>query len=70
VISLKALAIGAQTVMLGTFSPAWRKATGDVIYYQGRQYKEYRGNGSVEAMKEGGRDRYFQDAGQPTKLVL
>jgi IMP dehydrogenase len=67
---VKALAMGAQTVMLGNLLAGLEESPGDVIYYQGRQYKEYRGMGSVEAMKEGGRDRYFQDAdATPTKLV-
>lgn len=67
---VKALAMGAQTVMLGNLFAGLEESPGDVIYYQGRQYKEYRGMGSVEAMKEGGRDRYFQDAdATPTKLV-
>lgn len=67
---VKALAMGAQTVMLGNLLAGLEESPGDVIYYQGRQYKEYRGMGSVEAMKEGGRDRYFQAAdATPTKLV-
>ncbi|HEY3413801.1 MAG TPA: IMP dehydrogenase [Armatimonadota bacterium] len=67
---VKALAKGAQTVMLGNLLAGLEESPGDVIYYQGRQYKEYRGMGSVEAMKEGGRDRYFQAAdATPTKLV-
>lgn len=67
---VKALAVGAQTVMLGNLLAGLEESPGEVIYYQGRQFKEYRGMGSLEAMREGGRDRYFQDSDdEPTKLV-
>jgi len=67
---VKALAMGAQTVMLGNLLAGLEESPGEVIYYQGRQYKEYRGMGSLEAMREGGRDRYFQDAdAEAVKLV-
>lgn len=67
---VKALAMGADTVMLGNLLAGLEESPGEVIYYQGRQFKEYRGMGSMEAMREGGRDRYFQEAdATPTKLV-
>jgi IMP dehydrogenase len=67
---VKALAAGADTVMLGNLLAGLEESPGDVIYYQGRQFKEYRGMGSMEAMREGGRDRYFQEGDkEPAKLV-
>ncbi|HEY3267088.1 MAG TPA: IMP dehydrogenase [Armatimonadota bacterium] len=67
---VKALAAGAHTVMLGNLLAGLEESPGEVIYYQGRQFKEYRGMGSLEAMREGGRDRYFQEAdATPAKLV-
>lgn len=67
---VKALAVGAQTVMLGNLLAGLEESPGEVIYYQGRQFKEYRGMGSLEAMREGGRDRYFQEGDtEPAKLV-
>jgi IMP dehydrogenase len=58
----KAIAAGADSVMLGNLLAGTDEAPGEVVMYQGRAYKTYRGMGSLEAMKEGrGRDRYFQD---------
>lgn len=57
---VKALAVGASTVMLGNVLAGTDTTPGEIVYYQGRSYKIYRGMGSVEAMKEGGRERYFQ----------
>jgi len=57
----KALAAGADTVMMGSMFAGTEEAPGDVFLYQGRQYKSYRGMGSVGAMKDGAADRYFQD---------
>lgn len=66
----KALAAGASSVMLGNILAGTDEAPGEVVIYQGRSYKIYRGMGSLEAMKEGSRDRYFQDApGVQSKLV-
>ena len=57
----KALAAGASAVMMGSMFAGTEEAPGDVFLYQGRQYKSYRGMGSVGAMKDGAADRYFQD---------
>jgi len=66
----KALAAGASSVMLGNLLAGTDEAPGEVVIYQGRSYKIYRGMGSLEAMKEGSRDRYFQDTpGVQSKLV-
>jgi IMP dehydrogenase len=58
----KAIAAGASTVMLGNLLAATDESPGETVIYQGRSYKTYRGMGSIEAMKEGSRDRYFQDS--------
>ena len=57
----KALAAGAHSVMIGSLLAGTEESPGESILYQGRQYKAYRGMGSVSAMKEGSADRYFQD---------
>ncbi|SAK63988.1 inosine 5'-monophosphate dehydrogenase [Caballeronia fortuita] len=57
----KALAAGANVVMMGSMLAGTEESPGDVFLYQGRQYKSYRGMGSVGAMKDGAADRYFQD---------
>ena len=56
----KALAGGANTVMIGSLFGGTEESPGETILFQGRTYKVYRGMGSIEAMKEGSRDRYFQ----------
>jgi IMP dehydrogenase len=58
----KAIAAGASSVMLGNLLAGADESPGEVVIYQGRSYKTYRGMGSIEAMKEGSRDRYFQDS--------
>ena len=57
----KALAAGAHTVMIGGLFAGTEESPGETILYQGRSYKVYRGMGSLEAMKMGSRDRYYQD---------
>jgi IMP dehydrogenase len=67
---VKAIAAGAWSVMVGSLLAGTEEAPGDVILYQGRSYKSYRGMGSLGAMKEGSKDRYFQaDVQDPEKLV-
>ncbi|HJV87135.1 MAG TPA: IMP dehydrogenase [Noviherbaspirillum sp.] len=66
----KALAAGASSVMMGSMFAGTEEAPGEVILYQGRSYKSYRGMGSLGAMSEGSADRYFQDvASNADKLV-
>ena len=61
----KAVAAGADTVMAGSLFAGTREAPGDVVLLGGRRYKSYRGMGSIDAMKAGSSDRYFQDEGDP-----
>jgi IMP dehydrogenase len=66
----KAIAAGADGVMIGSLFAGTDEAPGEAILYQGRSYKTYRGMGSLGAMKKGGRDRYFQeDVQEASKLV-
>jgi IMP dehydrogenase len=65
----KAIAAGAHTVMIGSLFAGTDEAPGEIILYQGRSYKVYRGMGSVGAMRAGSRDRYFQAETSDTKLV-
>lgn len=58
---VKAIAAGASCVMMGSMFAGTKEAPGDIELFQGRSYKVYRGMGSVGAMKEGSKDRYFQD---------
>jgi IMP dehydrogenase len=57
----KAIAVGASSVMMGSLFAGTDESPGEVILYQGRSFKEYRGMGSIGAMRRGSRDRYFQD---------
>jgi IMP dehydrogenase len=67
---VKALAAGASTVMSGGIFAGTEESPGETIIYEGRKFKSYRGMGSIEAMKEGSKDRYFQDAEEEiAKLV-
>jgi IMP dehydrogenase len=66
----KALAAGAHSVMIGSLFAGVDESPGEKILYEGRSFKSYRGMGSIAAMKEGSKDRYFQDAEDDlTKLV-
>jgi IMP dehydrogenase len=66
----KAVAAGADIVMIGSLFAGTEESPGDTILYQGRAYKSYRGMGSIGAMKEGSKDRYFQgDVESEVKLV-
>lgn len=66
---VKALAAGAHAVMLGSMFAGVTESPGETEIYQGRQYKVYRGMGSVGAMKAGSKDRYFQEESETKKLV-
>jgi len=65
----KAIAAGADTVMLGSLLAGAEESPGEVVLYQGRSYKTYRGMGSLSAMAQGSADRYFQSNNTPQKLV-
>ncbi len=66
----KAVTAGADVVMIGSLFAGTEESPGDTVLYQGRTYKSYRGMGSIGAMKEGSKDRYFQsDVGDDVKLV-
>jgi IMP dehydrogenase len=65
----KALAAGADSVMIGSLFAGVEESPGETVLYQGRTFKEYRGMGSIGAMKRGSRDRYFQDEFDEEKLV-
>ncbi|MBC6426485.1 MAG: IMP dehydrogenase [Ekhidna sp.] len=67
---VKAIAVGANTVMIGSLLAGTDEAPGEVILYEGRKFKSYRGMGSVEAMEEGSKDRYFQDAEDNIKKLV
>ncbi len=67
---VKALVAGADIIMAGGLFAGTEESPGDTIFYEGRKVKSYRGMGSIEAMKEGSKDRYFQDAEEEVaKLV-
>jgi IMP dehydrogenase len=66
---VKALASGADSVMMGSLFAGTDESPGEAILYQGRRYKIYRGMGSIDAMREGSSDRYFQDKKDSHKLV-
>jgi IMP dehydrogenase len=67
---VKAIAAGADSVMIGSLLAGTEEAPGEMIIYEGRKFKSYRGMGSIEAMEDGSKDRYFQDVEDDiTKLV-
>ncbi len=66
----KAIAAGADSVMLGSLLAGTRESPGETVIYEGRKYKTYRGMGSVEAMKMGSKDRYFQDVEDDFKKLV
>jgi len=66
----KAIAAGADTVMLGSLFAGTKESPGETIIYDGRKFKAYRGMGSVEAMKQGSKDRYFQDVEADIKKLV
>ena len=65
----KAIAAGAEVVMMGSVLAGMDESPGEFILYEGRQYKSYRGMGSLGAMQHGSGDRYFQEGAEATKLV-
>jgi IMP dehydrogenase len=67
---VKAVAAGADSIMAGSLFAGVDESPGETIIYEGRKYKTYRGMGSVEAMKEGSKDRYFQDAEDDIKKLV
>jgi IMP dehydrogenase len=67
---VKAIAAGANTVMIGSLLAGTDEAPGEEILYEGRRFKSYRGMGSVEAMEGGSKDRYFQDAEDDIKKLV
>ena len=67
---VKAIAAGASTIMVGSLLAGTDEAPGEEILYEGRRFKNYRGMGSVEAMEEGSKDRYFQDAEDDVKKLV
>ena len=65
----KALALGASSIMIGSLFAGTEESPGEIFYHNGRPYKNYRGMGSIAAMKKGAKDRYFQDDKEESKLV-
>lgn len=66
----KALGAGADSVMLGSMLAGTKESPGETIIFEGRKFKAYRGMGSVEAMKQGSKDRYFQDVEDDVKKLV
>lgn len=66
----KAIAAGADSVMLGSLLAGTKESPGETIIFEGRKFKSYRGMGSVEAMQEGSKDRYFQDVEDDVKKLV
>ena len=66
----KAIAAGADSVMLGSLLAGTKESPGETIIFEGRKFKSYRGMGSVEAMRQGSKDRYFQDVEDDIKKLV
>jgi IMP dehydrogenase len=66
----KALAAGASSVMLGSLLAGTKESPGETIIFEGRKFKSYRGMGSIEAMEDGSKDRYFQDVEDDIKKLV
>ncbi len=66
---VKAVAAGAESIMIGSMFAGTDESPGDIVFYQGRSYKVYRGMGSIGAMRAGSKDRYFQAESENKKLV-
>jgi IMP dehydrogenase len=67
---VKAIAAGAHTIMAGSLFAGVEESPGDTIIYEGRKFKSYRGMGSIEAMQQGSKDRYFQEAEDDIKKLV
>jgi len=67
---VKAIAAGANSIMIGSLLAGTEEAPGQVIIYEGRKFKSYRGMGSIDAMEEGSKDRYFQDVEDDIKKLV
>jgi IMP dehydrogenase len=67
---VKALAAGAHSIMAGSLFAGVEESPGETIIYNGRKYKSYRGMGSLEAMQQGSKDRYFQDMEDDVKKLV
>jgi IMP dehydrogenase len=67
---VKAIAAGADIVMIGSMFAGVEESPGETIIYEGRKFKSYRGMGSIEAMQKGSKDRYFQDAEDDIKKLV
>ena len=67
---VKAIAAGADTVMIGSMFAGVEESPGETIIYEGRKFKSYRGMGSLDAMQKGSKDRYFQDAEDDVKKLV
>ena len=67
---VKAIAGGASSIMIGSLLAGTEEAPGVVIIFEGRKFKTYRGMGSLEAMEDGSKDRYFQDAEDDVKKLV
>ena len=67
---VKAIAAGAHAVMIGNLFAGTKESPGEIVLYQGRSYKVYRGMGSIDAMKQGSKDRYFQEETEETSKFV